>query len=244
MERDERIGLLSEAMTRFADFASAADGIEPIVSCPDWTMDDLVLHLGTVHRWAAAIVLSGMRGLPRPMPQVSGPRAEWYAGCGAALLTALQAVEPDEPVPNFARLRETADFWVSRQLHETTIHSVDAAQSLGGAEPWGVTPVVAAHGIDEVLSVFFPRMTATGQRPDVRARVRLDSIDEYASWIIAPGSDPAGPPVQLHSNAAADTAVRGTTVELYLALWGRLPADRLRFDSPEARAVFEGPRTT
>ncbi|MGA8852343.1 MAG: maleylpyruvate isomerase family mycothiol-dependent enzyme [Aeromicrobium sp.] len=244
MERDERIGLLSEAMTRFADFAFAADGDEPIMSCPDWTMDDLVLHLGTVHRWAAAVVLSGVRGLPKPTPQVSGFKAEWYAGCAEALLTALEAVEPDEPIPNFVRLRETADFWLSRQLHETTMHVVDAAQSLGGAEPWGVTPAVAGHGIDEVLGVYFPRMTAMGQRPDVRARVRLDSIDEHLSWIIAPGGDPAGPPVQLHSNADADTAVHGTTVELYLALWGRLPAERLSFDSAEARAVFEGPRTT
>lgn len=244
MERDEQLDLLSEAMTRFAELASTAAGTEPIVSCPDWTMDDLVLHLGTVHRWSAAAVLSGMRGLTRPTPQVSGPVAEWYAGCAAALLTALQAVEPDEPVPNFSRLRETAAFWLSRQLHETTMHAVDAAQSLGGSEPWGVTTTVAAHGIDEVLGVFFPRLTAIARRPDVRVRVRLESTDQDASWIIAPGSDPDGPPVQLHRNADADTAARGTTAELYLALWGRLPTDRLDFDSAEARAVFDGPRTT
>lgn len=244
MDKDERMMALSDAMTRFADRASQADGTEPVVCCPGWTMHDLVVHLGTVHRWSAAVVLSGMRGLPPPTPKIAGPLAEWYAGCGAALLTALQAVEPDEPIPNFSRLRETADFWVTRQLHETTIHAVDAAQTLGGSEPWGVSSAVAASGIDEVLSVYFPRMTALGLRPDVRTRVRLDSIDEYASWIIAPGSDPTGSPVQLHSNSDAETSVRGTTVELYLALWGRIPADRLRYDSPEARAVFDGPRTS
>lgn len=244
MERDVRITLLSDAMSRFAGLASQADGTEPIVCCPGWTMHDLVLHLGTIHRWSAAVVLSGMRGLPHPTPQVTGSMAEWYSGCGAALLAALQAVEPDEPVPNFSRLRETADFWLTRMLHETTIHAVDAAQTLGASEPWGVTAPVAAHGIDEVLGVFFPRKTAQGERPDVRTRVRLDSIDEYASWIIAPGSDPTGPPLQLHSNADADTSVRGATVELYLALWGRLPADRLRYDSAEGRAVFDGPRTS
>lgn len=244
MERDERIAALNSAITRFTDLVSSADGSEPVVCCPDWTINDLVVHLGTIHRWSAAIVLSGMRGLTAPAPKITGPLDEWYAGCGAALMAALSAVDPEEPVPNFARLRETADFWVTRQLHETTIHAVDAAQSLGAPEPWGVTSTVAAHGIDEVLSVFFPRMTAQGHRPDVRTRVRLDAIDEYASWIIAPGSDPTGPPVQLHSNAEADTAARGTTIELYLALWGRLPADRLRYDSPEARAVFDGPRTS
>jgi uncharacterized protein (TIGR03083 family) len=244
MDREARSRLLDEATSRFADLVSSADGSEEIVSCPGWTIDELAVHLGTIHRWAAAIVLSGVRGLPEPSPRISGSTATWYAGCAAALQSALQAVDPDEPTPNFARLRETADFWLSRQLHETTIHVVDAEQSLGLPEPWSVTAEVAGHGIDEVLGVFFPRLTAQGRRPDVRTRVRLDSIDEPASWIIAPGSDPDGPPVQLHSNADADTAVHGTTVELYLALWGRLPAERLGFDSPEARAVLEGPKTS
>lgn len=244
MERADQISHLSASMSRFADLVAEAEGDEPVVSCDGWTVDDLVLHLGTMHRWAAAIVLSGARGLAEPAPLVRGPRAEWYVGCAAALLTALDAVDPDEPVPNFSRLRETAAFWTARQLHETTIHAVDAAQSLGANEPWGVTPEVAAHGIDEVLGVFFPRMTALGRRPDVRVRVRLDAIDRYDSWITAPGSDPLGPPMQLHSNADADTSARGTTGELYLALWGRVPVDRLSYDSPEARAVFAGPRTS
>ena len=248
MERADQIDALSDAMSRFADLVADADGDEPVLSCDGWTVQDLVLHLGSVHRMAAATVLSGARGLTEPAPLVRGSLADWYAGCAGALLSAVDAVDPDEPVPNFSRMRETAAFWTTRQLHETVVHAVDAGQALGGQEaggqePWGVTPEVAAHGIEEVLGVWFPRMTARGERPDVRARVRLDSIDRDESWIIGPGSDPAGPPVQLHGTVDVDTSARGTTVELYLTLWGRLPIDRLSYDSPEARAVLAGPRT-
>lgn len=244
MQREDQLSHLRGAMSRFADLVADAEGSEPVPGCPGWTVRDLAVHLGTIHRWSAAIVLSGMRGLPVPTPIVREPLREWYEGCASALHAALEAVDADEPVPNFSRMRETAAFWLNRQLHETTIHAVDAAQSLGRPEPWGVTDDVAADGIAEVLGVWFPRMTARGLRPDVRTRVRLDAIDQYESWITAPGSDPAGPPVQLHGNADADTSARGTTVELYLALWGRVPIDRLSFDSAEARAVFDGPRTS
>ncbi len=233
---------LEAAVTRFVELADVSVGDEPVPSCPGWTTTDLVVHVGAIHRWAAATLLSGQRQAVEPTPLIRVPLAEWYSGCAAALLTALDAVDPDEPVPNFARLRETAAFWARRQLHEATVHAVDAAQALGRFEPeWGVTGDVAADGVEEVIGVFFPRMTARGQRPDVRARVRLDPIDRPESWIVAPSSTPTGPPVLVHVDGEADTTVRGTAGELYLALWGRLPDTRLSFDSPEGRAVLEGP---
>jgi len=233
---------LDDAVGRFATLADQVSGDELVPSCPDWTARDLIVHLGSIHRWAAATLLGGQRQVDRPTPLVTGTLGDWYAGCAAALLTAIDAVDPEEAIPNFARINETASFWARRQLHETTIHAVDLAQALGRFEQqWGVQADVAADGVEEVLGVFFPRMTARGQAPDVRERIRFDATDRFDSWIIRPASIAGGPPLLVHDSGDADSSVRGTTVELYLTLWGRLPAGRLTYDSDNARAVMSGP---
>lgn len=234
---------LGSAMSRFAELAGKATGDEVVPACPDWTVRELTEHLGTVHRWAASIVLSGQR-TRMPTPVVTEPVVEWYAGTATALLGALQAVSPEETVPNFSRIEEKAAFWSRRQMHETTVHAVDAAQALGLDEPdWTVAPPIAGDGVDEVLQVFFPRMTARGRRPDVRSRIRLIATDTQESWVVAPGSGESGPPLQLHPSLEAGSSASGTAAELYLTLWGRMPRSRLEFDGTDAMALFDGPRT-
>jgi len=234
---------LGSAMSRFAELTSAAVGDEQVPACPGWTMIELTTHLGTIHRWAAAIVLSGQR-LETPKPLVSEPVVEWYAGTATALLGALQAVSPDEPVPNFSRIGERAQFWHRRQMHETTVHVVDAAQALGIPESeWAIAPTIAADGIDEVLQVHFPRLTARGRRPEVRSRIRLTATDIGQSWIIGPGTGDLAPPIQLHPSYEADAGVEGSAADLYLALWHRVPLLRLEFDDADGVALFEGPTT-
>lgn len=234
---------LGQAMTTFASLASLGTGEEPVPSCDGWTMADLVAHLGTIHRWAAGIVISGQR-IADPQPLITEPRADWYAGTAAALLAVLQAVSPAEPTPNFSRIGETAAFWPRRQLHETIVHIVDAQQALGfGETDWTVPSALAADGIDEVLQVFFPRLTARGRRPDVRSRIRLVATDVEQSWIIGPGEGDTGTPVQLHSSREADAVVTGSASDLYLALWHRVPRSRLQFDGHDGIALLDGPTT-
>jgi uncharacterized protein (TIGR03083 family) len=234
---------LGTAMSRFAELAGLGTGEESVPACGGWVVRDLVEHLGTIHRWAGSILLSGQR-LKKPTPLVTEPVADWYAGTAAALLAALQAVSPDEEVPNFSRIGETAAFWSRRQMHETIVHTVDAEQALGFDESqWTVRADIAADGVDEVLQVFFPRLTAAGRRPVVRSRIRLVAEDVDASWIIAPGEGEAGSPVQLHPSGDADTTVSGTAADLYLGLWHRVSRDRLRFDGADGSALFDGPTT-
>lgn len=234
---------LGAAMARFAELQGEATGDEEVPACPGWTTSELTQHLGTIHRWAAGIVLSGQR-IDVPKPIFGDLLLEWYAGTATALLSALQAVNVDEPVPNFSRIDERAGFWRRRQMHETTVHRVDAAQALELDESyWQVAPAIATDGVDEVLHVHFPRMTARGKRPDVRSRIRLTATDTQHTWIIGPGSSESSPPLQLHSSYDADAAVEGTAADLYLALWHRVPASRLSFDGDEGVALFEGPTT-
>lgn len=234
---------LGSAMSRFAELVGKSSGDEPVPACTPWTVRDLTAHLGTTHRWAAATVLSGQR-LQEPEPLVTDSIVEWYAGTATALLGALQAVSPDEPIPNFSYVDQHAAFWSRRQMHETTVHAVDVAQALGLDETqWAVASAVAADGVDEVLRVFFPRMTARRQRPDVRSRIRLVATDTHESWLIGPGDGELGPPVQLHPSLDADGSVSGTATELYLGLWKRLGPERLDFEGVDGRILFDGPTT-
>jgi hypothetical protein len=43
------------------------------------------------------------------------------------------------------------------------------------------------------------------------------------------------------SSGDADETVTGTATDLYLALWHRVPADRLRFEGEAGPALFDGP---
>ncbi|MRK00575.1 maleylpyruvate isomerase family mycothiol-dependent enzyme [Aeromicrobium sp. S22] len=236
-------GELGAATSRFADLVGEATGDEAVPACEGWTVRDLAVHLGAIHRWAAAIVIGGQR-VPEPTPLIAGPIASWYAGTAEALLAVLRAVSPDEIVPNFSRIDETAAFWPRRQLHETTVHVVDLQQALGhGAGQWAVPAQIAADGIDEVLRIFFPRLTAGGRRPDVRSRIRFVAADLDRSWIIAPGEGESGPPVQLPPTAEADAVVTGSASDLYLALWHRVPPESLQFQGDDGLALLTG-RTT
>lgn len=115
--RNEHLRDLGSAIERFARLLARADGTEPVEHCPGWSAHDLALHLGSIHRWAAASVLSASMPPAEPEPLVRGELADWYQGTGNALLAALHAVDAAESIANFARVHEVASFWPRRQLH-------------------------------------------------------------------------------------------------------------------------------
>ncbi len=240
---EEPLVLLGREMAGVASLAGRIEGDEPVPACPGWTTADVVTHLGTVHRWAAAIVLSGQRITEEPDVRATEPLDEWYAGTATALIAALQAVDPQEPAPNFAHVDEVAGFWARRQLHETCVHRVDLAQACGLPDlVWDVDPQVAADGISEVIRILGRRMTLRGERPHVDAPVRLVATDLDRSWIVAPDDqDPTAAPRLVHREIDVQGEAVGTAVDLYLALWGRVPASAV---GPTGAAVawFEGPR--
>ena len=245
--KNEAIDALEAAIARFSELLSRANGEEDVPTCPGWTVRDLVIHLGTIHRWAAAIVLSGQMAR-KPRPIVRGGLAHWYSGASSALVAALKAVEPDEPVPNFGTLDETAAFWARRQLHEVIVHTYDLARARARAsasasacsvdEPEPELPAeLAADGIDEVLTVFFLRLVANGSPPDVRENIRITATDTGTTWVVGPGE----PPQLYPPSTAADATIEGSARDIYFALWGRTLISRLEIQGEAARALLDGP---
>ncbi|MGB8651230.1 MAG: maleylpyruvate isomerase family mycothiol-dependent enzyme [Mycobacteriales bacterium] len=179
----------------------AADPAAAIPSCPGWTVRALAAHLTAVHRWAHAALLSED---PPPYDEtpIEGDLGAAYERAARALVTALHEVPPEQPCWTFDRGNRTASFWRRRQLHEVAVHRWDVA-------PYALSDEVAKDGIDEVLDFFLPRQIAGGRTEVPAGTLRLVDLDE--AWAFGEGR-----PV---------TTAHGTSSDLLLGLWGRLPLD-------------------
>jgi hypothetical protein len=67
------------------------DPAATVVGCA-WTVADLAGHLGSIHRWATAILRTGALA---DEPPAEGDPAEWYAAGWPPLLEALAAADLD-----------------------------------------------------------------------------------------------------------------------------------------------------
>ncbi|HXH59226.1 maleylpyruvate isomerase family mycothiol-dependent enzyme [Iamia sp.] len=229
--------------------ALPASGLGTAVpSCPGWSVERLVGHLGRVHVWAAAFLAAGPDGGevdagPRP------PKGEavlaWYREALDGLLAQLDRQDPAAPTTSFAG-PSTAAFWFRRQAHEIAMHRWDAQDAItpGGAIPFR-TPA-AVDGIDEWLDVFVPRvLDAAGGPPSelIGATLHLHCTDDglaagTGEWLIR--LTEAGAEIT-RAHAKGDAAVRGEASDILLAVWHRVPLDGLDVvgDVTRAQAILD-----
>lgn len=239
----DHVALLEGAVGAMAAALADVDPGAPVPACPGWTVEDLATHLVAVHRWATAILLTG-RKQQTPDVRRTGALPEWYAATAGVLLPAVRAVPPEEPCWNFAPVPQVAGFWRRRQLHETTVHSVDAVQAAGG------TPVIdarlAADGVDEAFGVFLPRLLIRGFPPAVTSPVTVVSTDTGDVWTLTPEEgDGRPPPLVRRERGDALATISGRAADLYLAVWKRAGTEALAVEGDAAVAAgFLGGRIT
>ena len=203
--------------------AAARQGLDPPVpACEGWTVADLVLHTGMVHRHKLEIVRGRLAQPPDPWPPPSPPRAEllgWYSHGLEELLTVLEATDPDTRVWTFHRPDQTAGFWRRRMAQETAVHRVDAESAHGGHRP--VPAALAADGVSELLEVFLAPH-AEGEPVGGRGEsLHLHATDTEGEWRLR--LLPAGVEVG-QGHAQGDAGVAGSASDLLLFLWGRAGA--------------------
>ena len=263
----DHLGRFARAAERFADLVVAVDLGAPVPGCPGWTAYDVVAHLGNVHAWAATIVETGLEAPTQDdAPRTHRARVvrDWYAGKAEDLYRVLRGTDPARPCWNFAFGEGVAGFWSRRQLHETTIHTVDLDSVSGGTTE--VAAQVAADGVDEVLTVFLHRMHVRGHPATLTAPLCLVCEDTGNAWTLTPRaarSEP-GRPVPIQPRGSAAEAAPGPADDpplvvdrrhpgadqvsapagvLYRALWNRGPTDALTRTGDRARIdAFLGSR--
>ena len=135
----EYLTILRSRLDAFSELLSAGiDLAAPVPSCGDWTLHDLVDHVGRGNLWVVTAVAEN-RGdyVGEPAPKDLAELRTWFASTAAALVGALAAA-PDTPAWTFTRLApRTVGFWRRRRMHETLMHLWDARQAVGVAEPRG-----------------------------------------------------------------------------------------------------------
>ena len=235
---------LTGSASGFADVVAAADLELPVAACPGWTVRDLAWHLGAVHRWATIALRENRSGEDTHAgPDGAGPLADWLREGSDALLSTLRATDPQSPTWNFGPPPRLAGFWFRRQAHETAVHMWDAQAALGAASP--LDAALAADGVDEVVSMMFPRQVRLDRCAPLASSLALRATDAAgARWVLAADGLP-GPATA--PDAPADATVTGSASDLLLLLWKRVGADHpglsLSGDVVAARATLAQPIT-
>lgn len=216
---------------RMAKVVSRVSPDAPVPSCPDWSVRDLVRHLGRVHRWAGLMVAEGRTEPPADLREIIP--AGWPPDTGLSgwlseghdrLVGALESAPPDLRCWTIMDAPSPRDFWARRQAHETSIHRIDAELAAGAVT--GFDPVYAADGIDELVVWFIGR---PGRSPSASTEMTLGvfATDVDRGWTVVFGPETA------HGRRVveeADCTVSGTASDLYPYLWSRTSLGELQVE--------------
>jgi uncharacterized protein (TIGR03083 family) len=218
---DERSAALREAL------ASAPDLRGRVPGCPDWTLTDLVTHLGTVQRFWALVVKAGAADGPPSASSRRGMEPEgdlepWSAESTRLLLAALGEAGPDAPCWTWWPAPQTAGAVARHQVQEAAVHAYDAQETIGKREP--IPASAAVDGVAEFLQVMFGSDDPWPHRP---ARVAF-AATEGPSWVL--DVTPTGVQLQPAASGEPMATVHGSASDLVLALYGRVSLDNLRVD--------------
>jgi uncharacterized protein (TIGR03083 family) len=249
MDDDSLVAALRAATAAMVDTVRTADPHASVPACPGWTVADLVDHLGRVHLWAAHCARHGAPPDPYPRRDRDQPMADWYAACAATIVTTLAELPATHPAWSFSAVPGHQDvrFWRRRQLHETTVHHVDALQATGLLPTGGpierlpgVPAEQAADGVAEVFEVMAPRsLVRHARRPPLEVipagrPIAFSCTDTEASWTVRVVDGTVRVTDDVSREAVA--LVTGPASHLYLALWHRADSAVLLADGDEAAA--------
>ena len=209
---------------------STGDLSAPVAACPGWSLADLLRHLGSVQRWAAAsLVLPPQERARFPRDEVSDDEVlGWFDEGFAALIATLRAHDLDEPCATFAGPRPRR-WWLRRQALESAVHRWDAELALQ-LTPSPLDGELAVAGIDEWCEIQVVRWFTPAD--DLDSSFHLHATDGDGEWLVE--ARPAGLSWR-HGHEKGDLAVRGSRSDLYLALWNRVGADRLEIFGDPSR---------
>ncbi|MEV0614887.1 maleylpyruvate isomerase family mycothiol-dependent enzyme [Nonomuraea sp. NPDC050404] len=227
---------------------AADSGQAPMVpSCPAWTMSDLVLHLGMVHRMVGTIIRERLRvppidpaglaraefpadmtGWPAPdraptMGPIPPSLLDWFDEGAQLLGRQFREHPPDETVWTWAP-EQTVGFWLRMQTIEAAVHRWDAENALGAARP--VPEEIAANAVTQTFEVMAPARRAWMKAPPgAGERFRFVRTDGPGQWLVR--FDVEDVRLGFGEDGGFDIELSGTASDLMLFLWRRIPADRL-----------------
>lgn len=247
LEFPDLLRLIDDRSRAFRSAVATASTLDvPVPTCPDWTLRDLVHHLGGGRRSWAATVAAGPDATVRvPAPSdgddaaPSDPEAldAWLAASTEQLLDALREAGPDRGAWTWwgdSQSPPTCGAVARHQLQEVAVHTYDAQLTVGAPQP--LPDEVALDGIEEFLLTCCATTSPWPHEPAVVDYVAT----EGRSWRLRVSADGArtarlpeagGPGAADDGRETADARVTGAASEIVLAaFYGRRPLETLTLE--------------
>ncbi|MFJ1792273.1 maleylpyruvate isomerase family mycothiol-dependent enzyme [Kitasatospora griseola] len=237
-EFPDLLRLIDERSSAFRAAIAAAPSLDvQVPTCPEWTLSDLVQHIGERRRLWAATVAAGPGATSKTpargdavAPQEREGVLAWLAASTELLLAALREAGPDQGCFTgwgVTQTPHTAGGVARHQVQEIAVHTYDAQLTVG--DPAALPVEVALDGVEESLFIGSFTRSAWPHEPtafDFHAT-------EGRSWRLTVDGDGARttrlPAAGEHRNAAG-LSVRGTASDLVLWRYDRISVDSLQLD--------------
>jgi uncharacterized protein (TIGR03083 family) len=224
------------------DVLRGADLSVTVPTCPDWTLGQLVRHIGGNHRALETAVRTGtaVQDPGRQVPDAAGPAGDdppaldaWLADATSRLAGTLRDAGPAVEAQVWVFRRSTA-FWARRAANDLVVHRADAAGTVRAG--YAVAPDLAADAVDELLELISDPLVA-GSSPRLAelrgagGSIHLHATDTEpdleAEWLIELGADGF---TWRRGHAKATVALRGPLADVMRVFWRRLPAGSERVE--------------
>ena len=247
LEFPDLLRLIDERSRAFRSAVSTASTLDvQVPTCPDWTLRDLVHHLGEGRRSWAATVAAGPAATSRIRPPSDGAAAAprepgaldaWLGASTELLLDALRDAGPDRACWTWwgdSQSPQTCGAVARHQLQEVAVHTYDAQLTAGAPQP--LPTDVALDGVEEFLSTC---CATTSPWPHEPAVVDYEATEgrSWRLWLSADGARVArragadAPGSAATGRDTADTRATGTASEIVLAaFYGRRPLEALTIE--------------
>lgn len=216
-----------------AELVQDADLTRRLPWSRQWRLEDLVHHVGAIHRWVASLVHSDARRYQPirdtddwPTPNSSRQAARWLVVGQGPLLAALEAADPGPKMWTWGADKHVR-FSSRRMTHETGIHRADAELALDLNPQFD--PQVAADGVNEFLENLWSARAWRRGMAALRGcgeTIELISTDTNDRWIITRTSSGfTWTHRPLSHTDRSDVTVTGSVNDLYLLAWKRIHPD-------------------
>jgi uncharacterized protein (TIGR03083 family) len=222
-----------------------------VPTCPDWTLAQLLRHIGGNLRAAETAVRTGTAVVEpdKQVPEAAGPAGDdllaldaWLVDGAARFAETLREAGPATEAQVWT-VRQPTGFWARRAALDLVIHRADAAGTVHA--DYTVAPELAADAVDELLELISdPRLAGSSPRlAELRGpgkSIHLHATDTdaglAAEWLIELGADGF---TWRRGHEKATVALRGPITDVLLVFYRRLPADSERVEVLGETAVLD-----
>jgi uncharacterized protein (TIGR03083 family) len=198
-------------------FASVIDSGQldaRVPGCPEWTLRELALHLGTVQQFWSRVVNAGADQEPERRawagPERAPELAAWMRTCTQELLDALRTTSFDTPAWTWWPDNRTVGAIARHQVQEAAVHRWDAQSAVGPPDP--LASEIADDGVGEFLWI-----ARQLRGPASITFVATDTGRSFAA-----------------SDDAPTVTVSASASDLVLLLYGRIRPDRIQVEGERA----------